>query len=102
VFWEAGSLSLNISMSGVTDPGKDGMYNYQVNLDLADIAAILGELADRGLAHSPSEISEGLAGATRALYRLQAASAGLLAQELTPPTDGTARRLLKLRVKGAP
>ncbi|MGC5833762.1 hypothetical protein LDP08_24775, partial [Ralstonia pseudosolanacearum] len=92
----------NISMSGVTDPGKDGMYNYQVNLDLADIAAILGELADRGLAHSPSEISEGLAGATRALYRLQAASAGLLAQELTPPTDGTTRRLLKLRVKGAP
>ena len=74
VFWEAGSLSLNISMSGVTDPGKDGMYNYQVNLDLTDIAAILGELADRGLAHSPSEIAEGLAGATRALYRLQATS----------------------------
>ena len=78
VFWEAEPNSLHLSLDGVSDPSLQGEYNYQVRLDLADIANMLNELAARGLDHSPAEISDGLAGVTRALHRLLTASSGLL------------------------
>lgn len=66
---------LSISMTKSTDTVLQGQYDYEIELELADVALLLRRLATNGLDTHFAEISDALGkSSTRDLYRLLAAA----------------------------
>ena len=77
VSWNKNEACVQLTVRRVNDPNGNGQYNYEIDLSLEEITKVLSVLADHGLTHSMSAVSEKLSPSTRSLFRLLAASSGL-------------------------
>jgi hypothetical protein len=60
-----------------TSPDGDGEYDFDVRLNIKDIAELLELVAGQGLVKDQVQISSGLTGSVRALNRLIAVASGI-------------------------
>ncbi|QHD07463.1 hypothetical protein [Pseudomonas sp. R76] len=60
-----------------TSPDGDGEYDFDVRMNIKDIAELIELVAAQGVAKDKAQISSGLAGSVRALNRLMAVASGI-------------------------
>ncbi|WEW97732.1 hypothetical protein P3T65_26470 [Pseudomonas nitroreducens] len=78
---EAGSEKtgpvVTLALTKTADPDRNGEYDHEVRLELADVAAVIDKLASQGISAFGDEVSTALAGSVRSLNRLLAVASGI-------------------------
>lgn len=69
---------VTLTLKTTNDPTQEGQYDHEVRLSFSDIAKLLEELSDNGIANYRDEILEGFSESVRSLNRLLNAASGVM------------------------